>query len=87
MTPAQTAFAQELIAYWISFVRTHDPSTFKLERSPTWPRFSAKDTERMVLQMNDSNSTDESGSTPETQDQDETGRCAFLASIAGEMED
>ncbi|KAJ2934669.1 hypothetical protein H1R20_g2397, partial [Candolleomyces eurysporus] len=35
MTPVETAFASELIAYWLSFVRSGDPNSFKLSRSPS----------------------------------------------------
>ncbi|KAF8193381.1 Alpha/Beta hydrolase protein [Pholiota molesta] len=39
MSAADVSFAQELIAYWISFVRSGDPNTFKLEKSPSWTAF------------------------------------------------
>ncbi|KAG2136040.1 Alpha/Beta hydrolase protein [Suillus clintonianus] len=33
-TPAEAAFASELIAYWLSFVRTGNPNIYKLDKSP-----------------------------------------------------
>jgi carboxylesterase type B len=80
MTSSQTSFGQELIAYWISFVRAQNPNTYKLESSPEWPPFSKEDTSRMVLQL------DNGGNVLEKQDQSETDRCDFLASIADELE-
>ena len=50
MTPSEEAFAEELIAYWLSFVRAYDPSEFKLERSPSWPKYTAQSLNRIVLQ-------------------------------------
>lgn len=82
MTPVEKAFAAELIAYWLSFVRSGDPNTYKLERSPTWDEYfttgeSLK--ERVVLQQPADNSTTESGSFIEMEPVVESGRCAFVA--------
>ena len=49
MTPSEDAFAEELIAYWLSFVRAGDPSTFKLARAPAWPLYTPADPRRVVL--------------------------------------
>lgn len=89
MTPSEEAFAEELIAYWLSFVRAHDPSPFKLERSPAWPKFTPHALNRIVLQRPTgaaANSVTVSGSTVEKQDDAETRRCEFVASIEPEQE-
>ncbi|KAI0029012.1 Alpha/Beta hydrolase protein [Vararia minispora EC-137] len=85
MTPAQTAFAQELIAYWISFVRTHDPSALRLARSRAWTQFSVSSPQRMVLEMDAADG--ESGSALEDEGGDGRARCTFVASIVDEMQD
>ena len=77
MTPSEDAFAEELIAYWLSFVRAGDPSTFKLARAPAWPLYTPADPRRVVLTEG---SVTASGSTLETIPQDEARRCAFVAS-------
>ncbi|KAK0222835.1 alpha/beta-hydrolase [Armillaria nabsnona] len=77
MTPEETAFSEELIAYWLSFVRAKDPNTFKLERSPVWDRFSLDEKRQVVLQQN---STTMSGSFVELADAKEVTRCQFVAS-------
>ena len=82
MTASEEAFVEELIAYWLSFVRTHDPNTFKLERSPLWPQYTASSPNIIVLQRPtgaDANSTTVSGSVIEKQDDAETRRCDFVA--------
>ncbi|KAK0472094.1 alpha/beta-hydrolase [Armillaria novae-zelandiae] len=76
MTPEETAFSQELIAYWLSFVRAKNPNTFKLERSPAWDRFSLNKKRQIVLQQN---STTTSGSFLEVADEKEVARCQFVA--------
>ncbi|KAF9072580.1 alpha/beta-hydrolase [Rhodocollybia butyracea] len=87
MTPVEQAFAAELIAYWLSFVRSGDPNTFKLERSPSWDGYfttgkSLK--ERIVLQQagDNENPTTESGNFIEMEPVVESGRCAFVATKA-----
>jgi len=77
MTPTETAFAEELIAYWLSFVRSGDPNTHKLARSPTWPAYTMSNKARVVLQQG---TPDQSGSTTELEPQNETERCLFVAS-------
>ncbi|KAK0470280.1 alpha/beta-hydrolase [Desarmillaria tabescens] len=76
MTPEETAFSQELIAYWLSFVRAQDPNTFKLKRSPSWDRFSLDEERQIVLQQN----TTTNGSFVELADEKEVARCQFVAS-------
>ncbi len=80
MTPSEDAFASELIAYWLSFVRSGDPNKFKLARAPAWPTYSPSTARRIVL----TEGTEEvSGSTIESIPEKEKSRCAFVASKAG----
>lgn len=39
---SQHEFAKELIAYWVSFVRSGDPNTYSLPGSPYWPAWEIK---------------------------------------------
>ncbi|KAJ7654360.1 Alpha/Beta hydrolase protein [Mycena rosella] len=80
MTPVETSFAEELIAYWLSFVRAGNPNTFKLARSPLWPQFTSAVKNRIVLQQDRQNLTTQSGSFLETQSVLESQRCEFVAS-------
>ncbi|KAF7300838.1 Aldolase-II domain-containing protein [Mycena kentingensis (nom. inval.)] len=81
MTPTQSAFASELIAYWLSFVRAGNPNTFKLARAPVWESFSpSAKLNRIVLQQG---SVDASGSFLEVQSEGETRRCEFSAGMVG----
>ena len=78
MTPSEDAFAEELIAYWLSFVRSGNPNTFKLARSPVWPEYSASSpAKRIVLQEGTATT---SGSWTEEEPESETDRCEFVAS-------
>jgi len=81
MNDVENAFAEELIAYWLSFVRSGDPNTFKLSRSPEWPQYALeKGKERVVLQEASSNSTAASGSYIEQEPVKEGKRCEIVAS-------
>ena len=77
MTHAEQAFAAELIAYWLSFVRSGNPNTHKLSRAPTWPTFEDATARRIVLTEGTATKT---GSTVEEIPTDERSRCAFVAS-------
>ena len=79
MTPSEQAFASELIAYWLSFVRSGNPNTHKLARAPTWPAYTTSQTQRVVLTEG---TETKSGSTVETIPAAERQRCAFVASKA-----
>lgn len=84
MTPTETAFAEELIAYWLSFVRTGNPNTHKLARSPQWPRYTAS-RERIVLQ--EGLSTSRSGSAIEAEPEAESERCEFVKGKVSRQQD
>ena len=77
MTPPEKAFASELIAYWLSFVRSGDPNTYKLARSPVWPNYNVATMQRIVLTQG---TTEKSGSTTESIAEDEKSRCEFVSS-------
>lgn len=79
MTPVENAFAEELIAYWLSFVRSGDPNTFKLDRSPVWPRYHAFDGRRIVLQEDRGKSTTKTGVFIEDEPVNQASRCAVVA--------
>lgn len=79
-TPADLAFASELIAYWLSFVRSADPNTYKLARSAAWPSYTLDYRARIVLERDPQNSTTVSGSYMEMEPVSETLGCAFSAS-------
>lgn len=78
---ADAAFAQELIAYWLAFVRAGDPSAGRLVASPPWPAYRAAARYRIALQEPTANTT-ASGSRVETEDAAESVRCEFVASLA-----
>ncbi|KAJ3982162.1 alpha/beta-hydrolase [Lentinula detonsa] len=82
MSPVEKAFAAELIAYWLSFVRSGNPNTFKLDRSPIWEEYFITGNnlkQRIVLQQPVNNSTTVSGSLMEREPAVESGRCSFVA--------
>ncbi|TFK53144.1 alpha/beta-hydrolase [Heliocybe sulcata] len=79
-TPVELAFTSELFAYWLSFVRSGDPNTYKLARSPEWPQYSFASRERIVLQQDPQNTTTNSGNYAEPEPAGESLRCAFVAS-------
>ncbi|KAF9522500.1 alpha/beta-hydrolase [Crepidotus variabilis] len=75
------AFEEELIAYWLSFVRSGDPNTFKLSHSPKWNVYKSN-TERIVLQQPEDGSTATSGSYLE-EEGEEIQRCQIVERQAG----
>jgi carboxylesterase type B len=79
MTPVEISFAEELIAYWLSFVRSGNPNTYKLSRSPLWSQFTDSTKNRIILQQDPQNITTQSGSFLEIQPVPETQRCTFIA--------
>ncbi|KAJ3538533.1 hypothetical protein NM688_g6506 [Phlebia brevispora] len=79
MTPSDRAFAEELIAYWLSFVRTGNPNTFKLARSPVWKSYTPSTGFRAVLQEGTVNT---SATFVEQIPAAEVSRCSFVASKA-----
>ncbi|EIW79934.1 alpha beta-hydrolase [Coniophora puteana RWD-64-598 SS2] len=74
-TPVELTFTSEVIAYWLSFVRSGDPNTYKLAMSPAWDAWTADAPVRVVLQQDQSNSTTVSGSYMEPQPDVETKGC------------
>jgi hypothetical protein len=78
MTPTEDAFAAELIAYWLSFVRSGDPNQYRLSRSPEWPMY--KNTSRIVLQQGPGTTTTVSGSFIEAEPETDKTRCALVGS-------
>ncbi len=82
----ELAFAEELIAYWLSFVRAGDPNTYKLQRSPVWPKYDADEMKRIVLQEPESGDPNVSGSTVEAEPAAESARCEFVASKAEQQQ-
>lgn len=79
MTPSEQAFAAELVAYWLSFVRSGDPNTFKSPRAPQWPAYDVETTKRIVLTEG---TVSISGSSIEAIPPKEKERCAFVATKA-----
>ncbi|KAF8532038.1 alpha/beta-hydrolase, partial [Gautieria morchelliformis] len=81
LNPVEQAFSEELIAYWLSFVRSSDPNTHRLSRSPEWPAFSlpplSNQGKRQVLQQEPNNTTVTSGVISEVEPQLEAQRCEF----------
>ncbi|KAF8128703.1 Alpha/Beta hydrolase protein [Boletus edulis] len=86
-TPAEVAFASELIGYWLSFVRSGNPNTYKLGMSPTWEEYTLPNKVRMVLMQDPENLTTVSGSYMEEEPTAEGDRCAFAISKVLQMED
>ena len=84
MTPTEDAFAEELIAYWLSFVRSGDPNHYRLSRSPEWPMY--KSASRIVLQQGPGSTTSVSGSFVEEQPETAKLRCALMASQVGRQQ-
>jgi carboxylesterase type B len=91
MTPTEDAFAAELIAYWLSFVRFGDPNKYRLSRSPEWPMYkSSSSTSRIVLQQGPGSTTTRtrtvSGSFVEEEPETAKIRCAIVASQVGRQQ-
>ena len=80
------AFAAELIAYWLSFVRAGDPNTHKLPGAPVWPAYEAGAPGtrwRVTLQEpGEGAEAGVSGSAAEIEPALEARRCAVVASKA-----
>lgn len=81
----ESAFNEELITYWLSFVRSKDPNKYKLERSSVWPAFSTG--KRAVLQQDTKRDTLSSGIYVEEETAGEQQRCAFVAALVEHMQD
>ncbi|KAJ8072050.1 hypothetical protein PM082_015608 [Marasmius tenuissimus] len=70
---------EELIVYWLSFVRAGDPNKFKLPRSPEWPQYARTSKQRIVLQQDRGHSTRRSGSFVALEPANESRRCEVVA--------
>ena len=77
-TPAEQALAEETIAYWLSFVRSGDPNTYKLSKSPNWPQYTTSSPNRILFTL--SNDTTTSADTLEVISADKLQRCTLLGS-------
>lgn len=84
MTPTEDAFAAELIAYWLSFVRSGDPNQYRLSRSPEWPVYEC--TSRIVLQQGPNSTTTVSGSFVEAEPETDKTRCGLVGSQAEQLQ-
>jgi len=84
MTPTEDAFAAELIAYWLSFVRSGNPNQHRLSHSPVWPLY--KNKLRIVLQQSPGTTTTVSGSFVEEASETDKSRCALVASQSGRQQ-
>jgi hypothetical protein len=84
MTPTEDAFAAELIAYWLSFVRSGDPNEYRLPCSPKWPMY--MNTSRIVLQQGLGTTTTVSGSFIEAEPETDKTRCALVGSQAEQQQ-
>ncbi|KAF5359514.1 hypothetical protein D9756_002972 [Leucocoprinus leucothites] len=86
--PSEIAFSEELIAYWLSFVRTLNPNTHKLDRAPAWPLYSVAKRNRVVLnEAPDGSDVDTiSGSHGEIESEEEVQRCSVVAGLVDQMQ-
>lgn len=89
-SPADQAFAKELIAYWLSFVRAGDPNKYRLPETPKWTAYAVDETNapraRIVLREPAQNSTKASGIFVELESTQETKRCKVVASLADKQQ-
>ncbi|KII91820.1 hypothetical protein PLICRDRAFT_105475 [Plicaturopsis crispa FD-325 SS-3] len=85
LNSTEQAFAQELVAYWLSFVRAGDPNVHKLARSPAWAPYTSATKSRIVLQQADADESG-SGSYVELEPPAESRRCAFVASLVEDQQ-
>lgn len=84
LTPAENALAEELIAYWLSFVRDYNPNTYRLPRSPEWHQFTPESRNKAVLTKG---TPEKSAVTVEVVSEKEYKRCQYFASIYEILED
>jgi Carboxylesterase family len=76
----EKAFSEEVIAYWLSFVRAGNPNTYRLSKSPIWHNYSIRNPWRVVLVQDPNNQTTKSGVWMERTPDVESQRCRFIAS-------
>lgn len=91
---SQSTFAKELLAYWVSFVRSGDPNVHRLEGSPIWPKWengyvggssASPKGKRMVLKEGSTTGYRgkyQSGSRAEQEPAKELSRCHAVDALA-----
>ncbi|CCA72715.1 related to triacylglycerol lipase II precursor [Serendipita indica DSM 11827] len=97
-SPSQKQFERELLAFWVSFVRTGDPNKYRLANAPEWPRWEnekknlwgkvVSSPARMVLKQGETGLTSDDyqpGSFVEDQPHEELERCRALSVLATEL--
>ncbi|KAH6909244.1 EstA protein [Coprinopsis sp. MPI-PUGE-AT-0042] len=77
-SPAEDKFSKELIAYWLSFVRTGNPNAHRQPGSPVWPTYTLGNRARIVLQQAPDGA--QSGSSVEKETEREVERCKLVVS-------
>ncbi|EIW79897.1 alpha beta-hydrolase, partial [Coniophora puteana RWD-64-598 SS2] len=89
-SPVELAFAAELIAYRLSFVRAGDSNAFKLAMSPPWDGYGADGSGgqavRIEMQQDSRNGTSASGSYTERQLGEEGERCVLVGGMVEDLE-
>ncbi|KAE9388233.1 alpha/beta-hydrolase, partial [Gymnopus androsaceus JB14] len=75
LSQEDNAFSQELIAYWLSFVRSGDPNIYRLAGTPRWEQYSMGERKWLVLQKKSTGN----GSYMEAEPEKERQRCEFVA--------
>jgi carboxylesterase type B len=87
---AERALGAEVIAYWLSFVRTGgDPNAYKLPRSPQWPNYTAPSRQRVVIQaVDDANGAlvNTSAIVAEKEPEIQVQRCEKVRKIADQQQ-
>lgn len=85
LSPTQEEFSKELIAYWVSFVHTGNPNTFRMPETPEWPAWingnGISSRRRTVLRQR-KGSSNEPGSFVETKLLKELDRCHKVNKMA-----
>ncbi|KAH0282788.1 triacylglycerol lipase [Aureobasidium namibiae CBS 147.97] len=64
-------------AYWISFIRSYNPNTYRLKGSPEWRAWTAQKKQRLHFVTN--------ATAMEVVDQRQQKRCAYLSSVAVDL--
>lgn len=70
-TPPELVLADQMDAYWASFIRTGSPNTMKLASAPEWPRFDLSTAQNLRFD------------TPAIETEDSLDMCNFWRSLPG----